>query len=129
MVFKLFLAARAGPNWSVTAFRGGTLIDAGDGTTLTITGVSADELIGANITLNDETNSAEGLQSLFGGAISDSTDGKLAEALGGALDADAQQGVSPAGGAASETASLDTDADNSQADDADEAQDEEVVDV
>ena len=62
-------------------------------------------------------------------AHSNSTDGKLDEALGGALDADAQQGGSPAGGAASEIASLDTDADNSQADDADEAQDEEVVDV
>ena len=111
---------------TVTALSGQTTIAAGDGTTLTFIGVSPDELIGANITLNGEAISSEDLQSLFGGAISDSTDGKLDEALGGTLDADAQQGGSPAGGAASETASLDTDADNSQAD---EAQDEEVVDV
>jgi len=113
---------------------GGTFIDAGNGSTLTITGVTPDQLTTDNVTIGGESLSGEdlNLQSTLVdlAAATASTDGGL-DALSGALDGATQQGGAPAAGSAAGAGGgavgIDLAVDEVETEEADEAQVEKVA--
>jgi hypothetical protein len=113
---------------------GGTFIDAGNGSTLTITGVTPDQLTTDNVTIGGESLSGEdlNLQSTLVdlAAATASTDGGL-DALSGALDGATQQGGAPAAGGAAGAGGgavgIDLAVDEVETEEADEAQVEKVA--
>jgi len=135
---------------------GGTFIDAGNGSTLTISGVTPDQLSARNVEVNGEAVSGDNfnLQSALGGAadvgldvlsgalggdeastdiadLGGGGDNPLDIALGGALDNNTQQGGAPAAsgaaGAGGGAAGLDIASDEVETEEADEAQVDEVA--
>ena len=113
---------------------GNTLIDVGNGSTLTITGVTPDQLTTDNVTIGGESLSGEdlNLQSTLVdlAAATASTDGGL-DALSGALDGATQQGGAPAAGSAAGAGGgavgIDLAVDEVETEEADEAQVEKVA--
>ena len=74
---------------------GGTRIDGGNGSTLTINGVTPDQLAGS-VTIDGEPVSGNGNFNLQASLQSAVNANAAADALGGALDGAAQQGGAPA---------------------------------